>query len=249
MWLSSELRSRLRMITMKGTTYWHEVISSGVVISMLTRICRCPSKSQKQNQHEDLAHKEALLTCVPVVDLKPHKVSVLLPIFDEIHRINDFSDPFLPPQISRLFWRSVSCIGVYFNTSYFGRCFTHGANLTCGVSYFPDQQLWGARVLVSLMLVSLTLGIVTLSLGVISADEVPTNLWSLFPPFWVYPSPFFSCPHSLHCLVLCPIKTHFHEKLWLTHYTVIYKACVLSFPGVFEFSPHTQSLKSKEWLL
>lgn len=62
---------------MKGTSYGHEVISSGVAISMLTRICRCPSKSQNQNQHEDPAYAEAWLTCVPVMDLKPPKVSIL----------------------------------------------------------------------------------------------------------------------------------------------------------------------------
>lgn len=100
---------------------------------------------------------------------------------------------------------------------------------------FPDQQLWGPRVLVSLMLVSLNLGIMTLSLQVINVDEVLRNLQSLFQPFWVYPSPFPPGPHSRHCSVLGSMKTHARENTWLTHYTVIYKACVLWFPGAFEF--------------
>lgn len=57
-----------------------------------------------------------------------------------------------------------------------------------------------------------------------ACEETVMNWWRLFQGFWAYPSPFLSLgSHSHLCLAFSPIKTHFPEKIWLSHHTVIYK--------------------------
>lgn len=190
---------------------------------MLTQICHYLNKSQKQRAWGPYLWRIVNL-CSGLGFIASQSVCPLT-IFDEIHRINDFSDSFLPPQISWLFWGFASCMRVYFNTSYF-QCFLLHMMLNCPhlCHVFPDQQQWMAPMLVRLTSESLSLWTVTLSF------RVSTWRWELLwiceafsKPSELIPSCFFSCAHSHLCLAFCPIKTHFHDKIWLSHHTVIYK--------------------------
>lgn len=95
----------------------------------------------------------------------------------------------------------------------------HGADLTCCMSYFPSWQLRRARLGSPQCLYH---GERWPYHSVSTWRRDRQELVKAFPS--LPPPP--PCAHTLHlCLVLCPIKTHLHEKIWLTHHTMIYKAC------------------------
>lgn len=182
-----------------------------MVISVLTWICHCLDKSQKQNQHEGLAWRIVTHLCSGH-GLKTSQSVCPLTIFDEIHRIHDFW--FLPSSLNQLIISEVCILhGSLFQYFLCGTLLVaHVANLTCCVSYFPDWQLCSAGAPIELTDPALTVWTVTLSL------RVNTRRWDLCDIVKPPPSLLSS---SLPFLLLCSHPALFNT--WSDQNTFLWK--------------------------